>query len=107
MSAGFALVRFFTSVNTLVNFQIWLLREVFPAVLAFELLRSLVILADVTFQISPARKLDTTEGTLGCASELTVLVSHVLVEGCLPPASEVALLALEIFATVVLLCVLP
>ena len=61
VSARFALVRFLPSVNTFVNFQIRLFGEVFATVRAFELLRYLVILANVALQISSARKFHTTE----------------------------------------------
>ena len=106
MTTGLTLVWFLTSMNTLMNFQVWLLREILPTVLAFELLGSLVIFADVTFEISSAGKLHAAKGTLSCTSCVTMLVPHMLVESSLPPAPKVTLLAFEVFASVMLLGVL-
>ena len=61
VSARFALVRFLPSVNALVDLQIRLLGEIFSTVRAFELLRYLVILANVALEISSARKFHTAE----------------------------------------------
>ena len=96
-----------TSVNSFVDFQIWLLRKVFTTVGALELLRYLVVLPDVSLEISPAGELHTTEGALSDAGCLAVLVSHVLGESCLPPTCEATHFTAEVFTSMELLSVLP
>ena len=107
MTAGIAFVWLFTSVNSFVDFQVWLLGKVLTTVGTLELLRYLVILADVTLEVSPAGELHTTERALSDAAGLAVFVSLVFVESSFPSAGEAANITAEILAAVTLLRVLP
>ena len=107
VSAGLAFVRLFTGVDSFMDFQVGLLRKVFTTVGTFELLRYLVILTDVTLQVSSAGELHATERALSDAAGLAVFVPLVFVESCLPAAGETANITSEILAAVTLLSVLP
>ena len=105
--ARLAFVGLFTGVDSFVNFEVGFLRKVFTTVGTLELLRYLVILTDVTLQVSPAGELHTTEGALSNAACLAVFVSLVFVESSFPPAGEATNITTEILTAVTLLSVLP
>ena len=107
MTAGIAFVRLFAGVDSFMDFQVWFLGEVFTAVGTLELLRYLVILADVTLEVSPAGELHTTERALSDAAGLAVFVSLVFVESSFPAAGEATNITTEILTAVTLLRVLP
>ena len=88
MTAGLAFVRLFTGVDSFMDFQIGFLRKVFTTVGTLELLGDLVVLPDVTLEVSPAGELNTTERALSDAAGLAVFVSLVFVESSFPPAGE-------------------
>ena len=107
MPAGLTFVRLFTGVDSFMDLQVGLLRKVFTTVGTFELLRYLVILTDVTLQVSSAGELDATERALSDTAGLAVFVSLVFVESCLPAAGEATNITAEILAAMTLLGVLP
>ena len=98
-----ALVRFLACVDSLVDLQVRLLREVLPAVGAIELHRFLVVFFNVSFQISLACKLDATVGALRLQLAVRrVLLSNMFVIPGLPSTCELAILTLEFLCTMTL-----
>ena len=81
VSTRLAFVRLFTGVDSFVDFEVGFLGKVFTTIGTLELLRYLVILTDVTLQITPAGELHATERALSDAAGLAVFVSPVFVEG--------------------------